>query len=266
MAKKPTPDQVKKIRSGITKKIRFEVFKRDGFKCQYCGSSAPDVILHVDHINPVSKGGDNDMMNLITSCDSCNGGKSDKLLSDNSIMEKQRQQLQKLNTKREQLEMMIKWRDGLKSLKDDVVDIVATKIDDCIAPFTVNDNGRKSIKRWLRIYKVEEILDAIELAADKKLTQEITHELTGEFFEYIPRIAATKRKPPEEQRILYIRGILKNRIYINQNHVMSYLKAWLSYDLDLDELTEFAKTVPNWTTFKEWVSERIREAQEELPY
>ncbi|WP_215414915.1 hypothetical protein, partial [Escherichia coli] len=52
----------------------------------------------------------------------------------------------------------------------------------------------------------------------------------------------------------------------NQNHVMSYLKAWLSYDLDLDELTEFAKTVPNWTTFKEWVSERIREAQEELPY
>ncbi|EFN5583819.1 HNH endonuclease, partial [Escherichia coli] len=51
-----------------------------------------------------------------------------------------------------------------------------------------------------------------------------------------------------------------------QNHVMSYLKAWLSYDLDLDELTEFAKTVPNWTTFKEWVSERIREAQEELPY
>ncbi|WP_241168399.1 HNH endonuclease [Escherichia coli] len=117
MAKKPTPDQVKKIRSGITKKIRFEVFKRDGFKCQYCGSSAPDVILHVDHINPVSKGGDNDMMNLITSCDSCNGGKSDKLLSDNSIMEKQRQQLQELNTKREQLEMMIKWRDGLKSLK-----------------------------------------------------------------------------------------------------------------------------------------------------
>ena len=194
MAKKPTPDQVKKIRSGITKKIRFEVFKRDGFKCQYCGSSAPDVILHVDHINPVSKGGDNDMMNLITSCDSCNGGKSDKLLSDNSIMEKQRQQLQELNTKREQLEMMIKWRDGLKSLKDDVVDIVATKIDDCIAPFTVNDNGRKSIKRWLRIYKLEEILDAIEIAADKKLTQEITHELTGEFFEYIPRMSTTDEK------------------------------------------------------------------------
>lgn len=206
------------------------------------------------------------MMNLVTSCESCNGGKSDRQLTDNSVLEKQRQQLQELNVKREQLEMMIQWRDGLKSLKDDVVDIVVVKIEECIDPFTVNDNGRKAIKRWLRIYKIEEILDAIELAADKKLTQELTPEVTGAFFDYIPRIAATKRKPPEEQRILYIRGILKNRIYINQNHVMSYLKAWVSYGLDLDELTEFAKTVPNWTTFKEWVSERIREAQEEIPY
>ncbi|QGY29791.1 HNH endonuclease [Pantoea cypripedii] len=266
MPKKPTPDQVKKVRSGVTKKIRFEVFKRDGFKCQYCGSSAPDVILHVDHVTPVSKGGDNDLMNLITSCESCNGGKSDRELNDNSVLEKQRQQLQELNLKREQLEMMISWRDGLKSLKDDVVDIVATKIEDCINPFTVNDNGKKAIKRWLRIYKLEEVLDAIEIAADRKLTQEITQELTGEFFDYIPRVAATKRKPPEEQRIYYIRGILKNRIYINQAHVMSYLKAWNSYGLDLDELTEFAKVVPNWTTFKLWVSDRLEEARQDIPF
>lgn len=265
MANKPAAAQVKKVRAGVTKKIRFEVFKRDGFKCQYCGSSAPDVILHVDHVMPVSKGGDNDMMNLITSCESCNGGKSDRELSDNSVLEKQRQQLQELNQKREQLEMMISWRDGLKSLKDDVVEVVVTKIEECIDPFTINDNGRKAIKRWLRIYKIEEILDAIDIAADKKLTQEITHELTDEFFNYIPRIAATKRKPPEEQRILYIRGILKNRIYINQNHVMSYLKAWISYGLDLDELTEFAKEVPNWTTFKSWVADRIAEAEQDLP-
>lgn len=265
MTKKSSADQVKKVRSGMTKKIRFEVFKRDGFKCQYCGSSAPDVVLHVDHVTPVSKGGDNDMMNLITSCDSCNGGKSDRELSDNSVLEKQRQQLQELNLKREQLEMMISWRDGLKSLKDDVVDVVVAKIEECITPFTVNDNGRKAVKRWLRIYKVEEILDAIDFAADKKLTQEVTHELTGEFFDYIPRIAATKRKPPEEQRILYIRGILKNRIYVNQNHVMSYLKAWVSYGLDLDELTEFAKVVPNWTSFKLWMTERLEEAQNDIP-
>lgn len=62
-------------RIAISKKVRFEVFKRDGFKCQYCGRSAPDVILHVDHINPVSNGGNNDIMNLVTSCSECNLGK-----------------------------------------------------------------------------------------------------------------------------------------------------------------------------------------------
>ena len=95
------------LRKSISKKLRFEVFKRDGFKCQYCGESAPDVILNVDHINPVSKGGDNDVMNLITSCFACNSGKSDREISDNSIIERQRAQLQELSERREQLEMMI---------------------------------------------------------------------------------------------------------------------------------------------------------------
>ena len=38
-------------RKPIGKKMRFEVFKRDKFTCQYCGRKAPDVILEVDHIN-----------------------------------------------------------------------------------------------------------------------------------------------------------------------------------------------------------------------
>lgn len=67
-------------RKPITKKLRFEVFKRDAFTCQYCGRMAPDVILDVDHINPVSNGGDNDIVNLITSCKDCNRGKGKRKL------------------------------------------------------------------------------------------------------------------------------------------------------------------------------------------
>jgi 5-methylcytosine-specific restriction endonuclease McrA len=59
-------------RKAIGKKIRFEVFKRDKFTCQYCGEKSPDVILHIDHINPVAEGGGNDIINLITSCVACN--------------------------------------------------------------------------------------------------------------------------------------------------------------------------------------------------
>ncbi|MDC4235638.1 HNH endonuclease, partial [Pasteurella multocida] len=70
----------KSTRTALSKKVRFEVFKRDSFKCQYCGKSAPDVVLHVDHINPVSNDGTNDIMNLITSCSECNLGKGAKTL------------------------------------------------------------------------------------------------------------------------------------------------------------------------------------------
>ena len=53
-------------RKTIPKTVRFEVFKRDKFTCQYCGQMAPDVILEIDHIKPVAEGGENDILNLIT--------------------------------------------------------------------------------------------------------------------------------------------------------------------------------------------------------
>ena len=56
------------MRTSISKKLRFEIFKRDSFKCQYCGKESPNVILEIDHINPISNGGKNDILNLITCC------------------------------------------------------------------------------------------------------------------------------------------------------------------------------------------------------
>jgi len=81
-------------RKPLSKKIRFEVFKRDSFTCQYCGSKAPDVILEIDHIKPVAKGGKNEIINLVTSCFDCNRGKSKNELSDDSIVERQRKQIE----------------------------------------------------------------------------------------------------------------------------------------------------------------------------
>lgn len=67
-------------RKSLSKSKRFEIFKRDGFTCQYCGNQPPDVVLEIDHIRPVADGGDNDDMNLITACYNCNRGKAAKVL------------------------------------------------------------------------------------------------------------------------------------------------------------------------------------------
>lgn len=64
------------LRKPMSKKLRFEIFKRDGFACQYCGAKAPEVRLHVDHIVPVAKGGEDEMSNLTTACVDCNHGKA----------------------------------------------------------------------------------------------------------------------------------------------------------------------------------------------
>jgi len=56
--------------------LRWEVFERDNYTCQYCGQCAPNVKLEVDHVIPVADGGSNDMDNLRTSCYACNRGKA----------------------------------------------------------------------------------------------------------------------------------------------------------------------------------------------
>ena len=69
----------KRERAKVTPSLRYDVLKRDGFRCCYCGRSQADgVKLHVDHIIPVAKGGRTELSNLQTLCAECNMGKRDK--------------------------------------------------------------------------------------------------------------------------------------------------------------------------------------------
>lgn len=64
------------MRKPLSNKQRFEIFKRDGFTCQYCGAHGPGAQLQVDHIEPASKGGPCEEGNFITACKQCNSGKA----------------------------------------------------------------------------------------------------------------------------------------------------------------------------------------------
>ena len=73
----PEPEPEPK-RKPIKPSLRFEILKRDGYRCQMCGVTAKDgATLEIDHVTPVSKGGSNDADNLQVLCRDCNIGKSD---------------------------------------------------------------------------------------------------------------------------------------------------------------------------------------------
>jgi hypothetical protein len=60
----------------VSKRLRYEILRRDSHTCRYCGAKAPDVPLRVDHVTPVALGGGDEPANLATSCEDCNNGKS----------------------------------------------------------------------------------------------------------------------------------------------------------------------------------------------
>lgn len=200
-------------RKALTKKIRFEVFKRDKFTCQYCGQPAPDVILEIDHIIPVAKGGDNEITNLITSCKACNAGKKHRELSDDSVIAKQKRQLDALEERRQQITMMMNWRNELEQMDNELLTNLVGRIQGKYNnQFQVNDNGLKKIRKWMKTFSFDELCDAIDVSAENYLIDDGYTQLSIEkFFNYIPKIAKTKRecgRNPNLKNIYYIRGIV----------------------------------------------------------
>lgn len=67
--------RVSKKKKAIPKNLMWDVFERDNFTCQLCGSRR---FLTIDHIIPESKGGETTMENCQTLCNSCNSKKGTK--------------------------------------------------------------------------------------------------------------------------------------------------------------------------------------------
>lgn len=67
------PDR--RVRRILSPRLRQVVFKRDAYRCVRCGADSKSARLEVDHIKPVSKGGDNALSNLRTLCDRCSLGR-----------------------------------------------------------------------------------------------------------------------------------------------------------------------------------------------
>lgn len=153
-------------RKTISKKTRFEVFKRDGFVCQYCGAHPPAVILEPDHINPVANGGDNSMDNLITSCFDCNRGKSSNLLT--VVPKSLREKAAEIREREAQIEG---YREAVQAsldrIEDDMWEVAEAIVPGC-SKKGINRKWLQSIKNFNAKLPLHEVLEAAEIAMAQK--------------------------------------------------------------------------------------------------
>lgn len=152
------------MRAALSKKTRFEVFKRDEFQCQYCGAHPPQVILHVDHIHPVAEGGTNDIDNLVTACEPCNQGKGARLLS--AVPDSLATRAAMVAEAEEQLRGYRAVMDAKQSrIDDDAWGVVAVwERPDANGQLSFNRSNLNSIKRFLQKLDFHTVKDAAELA------------------------------------------------------------------------------------------------------
>jgi len=147
----------------LSKRIRFEVFKRDGFICQYCGQHPPKVLLEIDHINPKSKGGLDDINNLITACGDCNRGKSN--ISLKKIPHKLQQQIKVIKEKEEQLQEYNELMDEVRDRENADIYEVSKAFSEFFFGYDLKEEFcDATVRRFIRELPKIEVVEAMKLA------------------------------------------------------------------------------------------------------
>lgn len=189
------------------------MFKRDSFTCKYCGKSAPEVVLEVDHIDPVKNGGDNSLLNLITSCHDCNRGKGARKLSDTQVIDKQMDQLKDLNEKRLQMKQMLEWKKELDNLLEEQIgainDLMVYKNKE------LTEVGKKDFKKWIKEFGFSEVFESFQISLD----QYADKDGISKAISFTPRICESRKQSaidPMYHKRNYLRKVIMNKYRMNR--------------------------------------------------
>lgn len=228
-------------RVALSKSLRFEVFKRDLFTCQYCGRKAPDVILEVDHIKPVSKGGDNSIENLVTACWDCNRGKGAKKLSDLSEVEKSRKQLEEIQARKNMIDMIFQWKESIYNQYDDSVERINNIFSEQTG-YKFNGSFVAKVKNGIKKFGLDIMIDAIHIAIDKYYNgEEDGARRALSMYLGIASNLYDSENNPIKSSITYIKNILKrNCVNFNQRTFYIQFPKWYTLN-DKDNILTIAK-------------------------
>jgi hypothetical protein len=152
-------------REVISKRTRFDVFKRDGFVCQYCGRHPPDVMLEIDHVIPICQSGDNAESNLLTSCCDCNRGKAGNSLK--LVPPTLAEKAEEIRAREEQLAA---YREVIEVRLDRIEDDLF-RVAEKLKPGSKTDGVLRiwvpTIKNFNTLLPLHEVLEAAEIAFAK---------------------------------------------------------------------------------------------------
>jgi HNH endonuclease len=148
---------------GLT--LRFEVFKRDGFTCAYCGRKPPAVVLEVDHIVPRAADGTDEFHNLITSCFECNRGKRDRPLGDIRPHPDLEEATELIREREEQVRA---YEDVKREERARVNEAIEELFDYWLELGRTSHLPREgALRYWLGIFSSPEIKDAMDIAQQR---------------------------------------------------------------------------------------------------
>jgi CRISPR/Cas system Type II protein with McrA/HNH and RuvC-like nuclease domain len=154
-------------RQSISKKLRFDVFKRDQFQCVYCGAHPSEtVLLEIDHVHPVVEGGTNDIDNLVTSCLECNRGKGAELLT--TVPQSMAEKAVMVAEREAQIKAYYEILSQKKQRKDDEIKSIMSIPVERFDLSRIDRRDLESVRRFLDHLNFFEVQEAMETACAKK--------------------------------------------------------------------------------------------------
>jgi len=171
----------------VSKRLRYEILRRDNHTCRYCGGSAPDVVLTVDHVQPVALGGSDLPENLVAACKDCNAGKTSVKPGSEIVAEVS--------------ESALRWADRMRRLlADAAVDILALQ--------ERRDDFRKMWERWG--------VNGVPLEMPRDWRQSVDQwdalDVPLEIIEYAIETAMTSTKVKHPDKWRYMCGVIWRKI------------------------------------------------------
>jgi len=224
-------------RKPLSAKKRFDILERDNFTCQTCGAKqSDDVLLEVDHIKPVSKGGTNDLDNLVTLCYKCNRGKGARILGEKQAVKLEESRVDEMHKKMQQRQAYIKYKEKLRNADEQhhqkIIEIVNeivnhhfNKHEIISSKYALNPSQRSEFYKYQKKHGVEKLIDSIYenehllvpkiVEKDAQLREQIMQSNFRLFYTEVFKQLDIKKdidKPTVTSCINYLSGILNNRL------------------------------------------------------